>query len=160
MLRSIVGVVVGYVVMMLVAFAAYTAAYYGLGSERAFEPGTYALSGLWIGLVIVITFIAGLVGGLACAAISKSRTTGLVLAMIVFVLSLLFELPSIMKERTPIPRTGPVSNLDVMGEGQPPIWLCLLIPVLGGAGVFLGARLKNSPTTNQAQLSERNAHHA
>jgi hypothetical protein len=134
--------VAGYLVMMLVAFAAYTAAYFGLGADRAFEPGTYALSGLWIALVIAITFIAGLIGGLTCAAISKRRTTGLVLAVIVFVLSLVFELPNIMKDRTPMARTGPVSNLDVMGEGQPPVWLCILIPFVGGAAVLVGTRMK------------------
>jgi hypothetical protein len=145
MLKSIGGVVVGYLVMMFVAFAAYTAAYLGLGTDRAFEPGTYALSGLWIGLVIAITFIAGLIGGLACAAVSKSRTTGLVLALIVFALSLIFELPNIMRDETPVARTGDVSNLDVMGKGQPPVWLCILTPFLAGAAVLTGTRMKKSP---------------
>ncbi len=144
MLRSIVGVIVGYLVMMCVAFAAYTAAYFGLGAERAFEPDTYALSGIWIGLVIAITSIAGLIGGVTCAAISKSRTTGLVFALIVFVLSLVFELPNIMKDHTPVARTGEVSNLEAMGKAQPPAWLCLLNPFLAGAAVFLGTRMKKS----------------
>jgi hypothetical protein len=143
MLKSIAGVVLGYLVMMLVAFAAYTGAYFGLGTDRAFEPGTYALSGLWLGLVIAITFIAGLIGGLTCAAISKSRTTGLVLALIVFFLSLVFELPNIMKAHTPVARTGHVSNLEVMEKGQPPVWLCILIPFLGGAAVLMGTRMKS-----------------
>ena len=145
MLKSILGVVVGYLVMMLVAFAAYSAAYFGLGTDRAFEPGTYALSGLWVGLMIAITLIAGLIGGLTCAAISKSRTTGLVFALIVFVLGFVFELPNIMKDHTSVPRTGPVSNLDVMGEGQPPVWLCILNPFLAGAAVLMGTRMKKSP---------------
>jgi hypothetical protein len=146
MLKSIVGVVVGYLVMAFVAFAAYTAAYFGFGTDRAFEPDTYALSGIWIGLVIAITLIAGLIGGLTCAAISKSRTTGLVFALIVFVLSLVFELPNIMKDHTPVARTGDVSNLDAMGKAQPPVWLCLLNPFLGGAAVLMGTRMKKSPT--------------
>ena len=145
MLKSIVGVVVGYLVMMFVAFCAYTAAYLGLGAERAFEPGTYALSGIWIGLVIAITLIAGLVGGLTCAAISKSRTTGLVFAVIVFVLGFVFELPNIMNH-TPVARAGDVSNMEAMGKAQPPVWLCILNPFLGGAAVLMGTRMKKSPT--------------
>ena len=145
MLKSIVGVVVGYLVMAFVAFAAYTAAYFGLGTDRAFEPDTYALSGIWIGLVIAITIIAGLIGGLTCAAISKSRTTGLVFALIVFVLSLVFELPNIMKDHTPVARTGDVSNLEVMRKAQPPAWLCILNPFLAGAAVLMGTRMKKSP---------------
>jgi len=145
MLKSIVGVIVGYLVMMLVAFCAYTAAYLGLGADRAFEPGTYALSGIWIGLVIAITFIGGLLGGLTCAAISKSRTTGLVFALIVFVLGFVFELPNITKH-APVARAGDVSNMEAMGKAQPPVWLCLLNPFLGGAAVLMGTRMKKSPT--------------
>jgi membrane protease YdiL (CAAX protease family) len=145
MLKSIVGVIVGYLVMMCVAFAAYTAAYFGLGANRAFEPDTYALSGIWVGLVIAITLISGLLGGLTCAAISKSRTTGLVFAVIVFVLGFVFELPNIMKDHTPVARTGEVSNLDAMGKAQPPPWLCILNPVLAGAAVLMGTRMKKIP---------------
>src|SRR5688500_3907745 len=144
MLKSIVGIIVGYVAMFAVAFAAYSAAYLGLGADRAFEPGTYTLSGLWIGLVIAVTFIAGLIGGLTCAAISKSRKTGLILALIVFALSLAFELPNIMKDHTSVTRSGDVSNTEVLEKGQPPAWLGLLIPFLGGAAVLVGSRLKES----------------
>ena len=145
MLKSILGIIVGYVAMFSAAFAAYSVAYFGLGTERVFEPGTYDLSGIGIGLVIVITFIAGLIGGLTCAAISKSRATGVVLALIVFAISLVFELPNIMKEHTAVARTGEVSNLEVMEKGKPPVWLCLLIPFLGGAAVLMGSRMKRSP---------------
>jgi heme/copper-type cytochrome/quinol oxidase subunit 2 len=145
MLKSIVGVIVGYVVLMCVAFAAYTTAYFGLGADRAFEPGTYALSGIWIGLVIAITIISGLIGGLTCAAISKSRTTGLVFALIVFVLGWVFELPNTLSDHTRVARTGDVSNLEAMGKAQPPAWLCILNPFLAGAAVLIGTRMKKSP---------------
>ena len=145
MLRAIVGVIVGYVAMFAVAFVAYTAAYFGLGADRAFEPGTYALSGTWVGLMIAITIISGLIGGLTCAAISKSRTTGLVFAVIVFALSLVFELPNIMSDHPPVARAGDVSNMEAMGKAQPPAWLCLFNPFLGGAAVLMGTRMKKSP---------------
>ena len=145
MLKSIVGIIVGYVAIFAVAFVAYTAAYLGLGAERAFEPGTYALSGTWIGLMFAITIISGLVGGLTCAAISKSRTAGLVFALIVFVLGFVFELPNIMGDHTPKARTGDVPNMEAMGKAQPPLWLCLVNPFLAGAAVLMGARMKKSP---------------
>ena len=144
MLRSILGVIVGYMAMFAVAFAAYTAAYLGLGADRVFESGTYVISGLWMAVVVVITLICGLIGGLICVAISNSRTTGLVLALIVFVLSLVFELPVIMKDQTPVARTGEVTSMDVMGNAQSPVWLCLLIPFLSGAAVLIGSRIKKS----------------
>ena len=144
MLKSIAGIIVGYLAMSVVAFCVYTAAYFGLGAERAFEPDTYALSGIWIGLVIAVTCIAGLIGGLTCAAISKSRTTGLVFALIVFVLGFVFELPNIMNH-TPVARAGDVSNMEAMGKAKPPIWLLFFNPFLGGAAVFMGTRMKKSP---------------
>jgi hypothetical protein len=146
MLKSIVGVIVGYLAMMFVAFCAYTAAYLGLGADRAFEAGTYALSGIWIGLVIAITLISGLIGGLTCAAISKSRTTGLVFALIVLVLGFGFELPNMMKDHTPVARAGDVSNMEAMGKAQPPLWLCIFNPFLAGAAVLMGTRMKKSPS--------------
>lgn len=145
MLKSIAGVVVGYLVMFLVAFAAYTAAYFGLGTDRVFEANTYALSGVWIGVVIAVTLIAGLIGGLTCAAISRSRTTGLVLALIVFVLSFLFELPNMIKDHSPVARAGDVSIMEVMEKSQPPAWLCVLNAFLAGAAVLMGTRMKKSP---------------
>jgi hypothetical protein len=145
MLKSIVGIVLGYLVMFVVAFAAYTAAYLGLGPDRVLEADTYTLSGIGIGLVIAVTFIAGLIGGLTCAAISKSRTTGLVFALVVFVFSFVFELPNLMKDHTPVARTDDVSNMEVMGKAQPPAWLCLINPIVGGVAVLLGTRMKKSP---------------
>jgi hypothetical protein len=145
MLKSIVGIIVGYLVMAAVAFAAYTAAYLGLGAERVFEPDSYALSGVWIGLMIAITVIAGLLGGLTCAAISKNKTTGLVFALIVFGLSLVMAVPHIMKEHTPVVRAGDVPNLEAMQKAQPPNWLCMLNPFLAGAAVLMGTRMKKSP---------------
>lgn len=145
MLKSIVGIIVGYLVMAAVAFAAYTAAYLGLGAERVFEPDSYALSGVWIGLMIAITVIAGLLGGLTCSAISKNKTTGLVFALIVFGLSLVMAVPHIMKEHTPVVRAGDVPNLEAMQKAQPPNWLCMLNPFLAGASVLLGSRMKKSP---------------
>jgi hypothetical protein len=144
MLKSIAGIVVGYIVMALFAFATFTAAYFGLGVDRVFEPDTYAISTVWIALMIVITLVGGILGGLTCAAISKSRTTGLVFAVIVFVISFAVALPNIMKDHTPVARSGDVPNLQAMSMAQPPSWLCILNPILAGVGVLMGSRMKKT----------------
>jgi len=144
MLKSIVGIVVGYVVMALVGFAVYTAAYFGLGVDRVFEPDSYAISGLWIGLMIAITVIAGILGGLTCAAISKNQTTGLIFALIVFGLNLVMALRHIMQDQRPTVRTGDVPNLQAMQMAQPPNWFCILNPILAGVSVLMGSRMKKS----------------
>lgn len=145
MLKSILGIIVGYVVMALFAFATFTGAYLGLGVDRVFEPDSYAVSTLWIALMIAITLVGGVLGGLVCAAISKSKTTCLVFAAIVFALSLLVAIPNIMKEHAPAVRSGDVPNLQAMQLAQTPVWLCILNPVLGAVGILLGARMKKLP---------------
>ncbi|MEY2496312.1 MAG: hypothetical protein QOJ45_2804 [Verrucomicrobiota bacterium] len=146
MLKSIIAVVVGYIVMAIFAFTVFTGAYFGLGVDRVFEPDSYVISATWIALMIVITLVGGIIGGLVCAAISKSKTTCVVFAVIVFALSLVFALPSVMKERPSTVRAGDVPNLQAMQLAQPPTWLCLLNPVLAAAGIMLGARMKKLPT--------------
>jgi len=145
MLKSILAVIAGYIVMALFAFAAFTCAYLGLGVDRVFEADSYAVSTLWIVLMIAITLFAGILGGLVCAAISKSKTTCLVFAAIVFVLSLIVAVPNMMKEHTAVVRAGDVPNLQAMQLAQTPSWLCVLNPVLGAVGVLLGARMKKMP---------------
>jgi hypothetical protein len=48
MLKYIAAVIVSYLVMAIFLFAVFTAAYLALGPERVFQPGTYAVSTLWL----------------------------------------------------------------------------------------------------------------
>lgn len=144
MLKSIVGVIVGYVVMFIFAFVVFTGAYFGLGVDRVFEPDSYAVSTLWIALMIAIALIGGLLGGLTCAAISKSYTACVVFAVIVFVLGVIVALPH-MKEQPTVVRSGDVPNFQAMQLAQPPVWLCFLNPALGAVGVMLGGRRAKNP---------------
>jgi len=131
--------------MAFTAFTLFTCAYLGLGVDRVFESDSYAVSMLWIVLMIVITLVCGILGGLTCAAISKSKKTCLVFVGIVFVLSLVFAIPNIMKDHTPAVRAGDVPNLQAMQLAQTPAWLCVVNPILGADGVLLGARMKKLP---------------
>jgi hypothetical protein len=145
MLKSIVGVIVGYIVMAVFAFGVFTAAYLGLGVDRVFEPDSYAVSTLWIALMIAIALIGGLLGGLTCAAISKSYTACVVFAAIVFALGLIMGVPNALKEHPTTARSGDVPNFQAMQLAQTPIWLCFLNPALGAVGVLLGGRRKKNP---------------
>ena len=68
-----------------------------------------------------------------------------VFAVIVLALGLLFSIVTKMKEQPDTARSGDVPNLQAMQMAQTPTWLCLLNPVLGAAGVLLGARMKKLP---------------
>jgi hypothetical protein len=145
MLKSILAVIVGYIVMAIFGFAIFTCAYLGLGVERVFESGSYAVSMLWIVIMLAVALFGGILGGLTCAAISKSKGACMALAGIVLALGLIVAIPTAMKEHPDTARSGDVSNLDAMKMAQTPTWLLLLNPVLGAVGVLLGARRKNVP---------------
>jgi hypothetical protein len=145
MLKSILGVIIGYIVMAIFGFAIFTCAYLGLGVDRVFEPESYDVSMIWIVLMIVIALIGGIVGGLVCAAISKSKGACMTLAGLVVGLGLIVGVVTAMKEHPSVPRTGDVPNLQAMQMAQTPGWLCFVNPVLGAVGVMLGARMKKLP---------------
>jgi hypothetical protein len=145
MLKSILGVIVGYVVMAIFSFAAFTCAYLGLGVERVFEAGSYDVSTIWMVVMIVLSLIGGILGGLICVAISRSKKACMAFAVIILVLGLIVAIMTKMKDHPDTARTGDVPNLQAMQMAQTPTWLCMLTPVLGAAGVVLGARMKKTP---------------
>ena len=142
MLKSILGVVVGYIVMVIFSFAIYTCAYLGLGVERVFQPESYDISTIWMVLMIAGALLGGIVGGLICAAISKSKGACMAFAGIVLAIGLIVSIMTKMKEHPDTARSGDVPNFEAMQKAQTPTWLCLLTPVLGAAGVLFGAKKK------------------
>lgn len=142
MLKSILGVIVGYIVMAIFSFAAFSGAYLALGAERVFEAESYDVTTIWMVVMIVLSLIGGILGGLICAAISKTKGACTAFAVIVLALGLIFALMTKMKEAPETARTGDVPNLEAMQKAQTPTWLCFLTPVLGAAGVLFGARKK------------------
>lgn len=146
MVKSVLAVIVGYVVMALFAFAVCTCAYLGLGVERVFQPGSYEVSTIWIVLLVAVALIGGIIGGLVCAAISKSKGACTALVILVLVVGMIGAVVTAMKEHPSDGRSGDVSNLEAMTRAQTPAWLCYVNPVLGAVGVMLGARMKKLPT--------------
>lgn len=145
MVKSIVGVIVGYIAMAIFAFAIFTCAYLGLGVERVFQPDSYDVSMIWIVIMIVIALIGGIIGGLVCAAISKSKGACTALMVLVLVVGLIGGIMTAMKEHPSAARSGDVSNLEAMTKAQTPAWVCFVNPVLGAVAVMLGARMKKLP---------------
>ena len=146
MLKSILGVIVGYIVMAIFAFAIFTCAYLGLGVERVFQPDSYDVSTIWIVIMIAIALIGGILGGLICAAISKSKGACTAFVVLVLVFGVIGAITTAMKEHPSAARSGDVPNLQAMQMAQTPAWLCFVNPVLGAVGVMLGARMKKLPT--------------
>lgn len=142
MLKSIVGVIVGFIAMWIVSFAIFSCVYLGLGAERVFEPESYDASTIWMACMIAFGFIGGIVGGLVCAAISKSKGACMAFAGIVLAVGLIVSIMTKMKEHPETARTGDVPMFEAMPKVQTPTWLCLINPFVVAGGILLGAKKK------------------
>jgi hypothetical protein len=143
MLRAIAGVVLGYLTMAVLVFVLFTAAYLAMGVDGAFRPGSYDVSDAWIAMSVVVSLGAAIAGGFVCAAVSRLPKPPLVLALLALVLGVLSAIPHLTAEAgEPKERTGDVSNVDAMMAAKQPVWIALANPILGAAGVLVGARLK------------------
>jgi FtsH-binding integral membrane protein len=145
MVKSILAVIVGYIVMAIFAFGVCTCAYLGLGVERAFQPESYDVSTIWIVILIAVALIGGIIGGLVCVAISKNKGACTALVVLVLVIGVIAAIMTGMKEHPSAARSGDVSSWEAMKLAQTPAWLCYVNPVLGAVGVMLGARMKKLP---------------
>jgi hypothetical protein len=143
MLKSILGMIAGYVAISLFFFAAFAGVYFTLGVERIFQSDSYEVSTLWLILSAATGLGGGILGGYLCAAISGSQRACELFATILLIVLIAFCLPK-MRDRSPVWRAGDVPFMDAMRLTQMPLWMHVLNPVLGAVGVLLGARMKKA----------------
>jgi hypothetical protein len=144
MLRGAVGVVVSYVAMAVLVFVMLSLLWMVLGASGAFESGSFQTSMTWSVASLVLGFAAAVVGGWLCAKIAQGPTAPKVLAGLVLVLGLLFCIPVLMQDPSTEARAGDMPMLQAMQKAVTPAWVALLNPIVGAAGVMLGARRKRS----------------
>ena len=142
MLRSILGAIAGYVIMFFCIFLLFSAAYLAMGADGAFVPGGYDVSMTWIVMSFVLGFLAALVAGYSAAVIGKGSTAVKILAGIVLVLGIVSAIAVSMSPRPEGARTADVPNLEAMSKAQTPLWVALINPFIGIAGVLIGGGLR------------------
>ena len=142
MVKIIAGVIVGYVVMLMLVVVLGVTLFMMLGAERAFAPGAYTPSALWIVLALLCALLAAIAGGWACAAIGGAGTAPKILAMLVFVLGLLFVYPALNPgaDLRPTTRMSGEDLMVSMQNARQPVWVAVMNPFLGVVGVIIGAR--------------------
>jgi len=150
---TIRSVIIGYLVIVALVFPSFSAAYLIMGVDAAFEPGSYDVTTAWIVVSTVLGLIAAIAGGYLCAVISKTTTAPKALAMVVFVLGLVFALPALVQpdETIPAVRSAAVGNFEAMQSAVQPIWIMFLNPLIGAVGVILGARFRIKRSSGGSQ---------
>ena len=142
MLRTIAGVIIGYIVMGVCVFVAMYAAYNALGEEWAFQDGVYNVSLGWAGLMLASGLVAAIIGGAVCGLISgRSRRAIMALAVVIVLLGALdaaWRLTSDGPSNAELARNEETPVLEAAGKAQPPVWVTLGNPVVGVIGVLIG----------------------
>jgi len=146
MARTIIGVIVGYVLMFILNFAAFVALYAVLGPEQAFEPGLYLASTKWIAISAIILLITGTIAGLVAALIARGGRAPLALAIVVVVLGVLLAIPAMMKANmnAKLVRSGDVPSMQAAQLAYWPVWCPFAFPFISAIGVMVGGKLKRS----------------
>ena len=141
MVRFIAAIVLGYIVMLAAVLGIFTVAYPLLGVDRLFEPGSYEAARGWIVLSFAIGLVAAMAGGSVCARIAPGTQAPLWLAAIVLVLGGLMAIPVVMSTSTARGGMRPANTTmaDAMAHAEQPVWVALLNPLIGAAGVLMGA---------------------
>ncbi len=145
MLRSIVAVVVTYIVMVILIMGAFTGMWFGLGPDRLLQPGSYQGNMLITIAAPAITLICGLFGGWMCAKIGRSGKPVIVLAGVVLVLDMLTAYFTLQKPEPTGPREPGLTAAQIMEKGREPAWLAIFNPIAGAATVLIGGLLMAAP---------------
>lgn len=143
MLKAIVGVIVGYVAMVVVVMVCFTGAWFILGEEGSFKPGSWDASMTWLVMSFAAGFVAAVLGGLTCAAIaSRGSKAPRVLAGLVLVLGIVMSIPAMMKEPDATPRPSEITMQDAASKARQPVLSYILNPIIGAVGVLADAAMR------------------
>jgi hypothetical protein len=150
--RNVASVIVGAASMFVIVFVAQLVLSRLLGIERIHEPGVWEPSTLWIVLSFIVGQVGAALGGYNCALIAPPGSKApIVFAVLVLIAGLLLAIPAARDPSAqPQPRPPDATFRDMMQavqENPPPAWVAFLNPIIGSAGVLLGASLRRRPAT-------------
>ena len=143
MLRTVGSVILGYIVMAAFVFLSFSLLFVAMGPDRAYQPGTYEVSGLWVVVSFVLSFIAAVLGGWVCVLVARTQLGPQILAAAILVFGLVLavmELGSVPAD-LPTVRDASVGVMEAMRDSQNPTWINFVTPFVAVVGILAGARL-------------------
>ncbi len=138
MVRSIVAVIVTYVVMAILIMGSFMGLWFGLGPDGLLMPGSY--QGNWIICIAApsLVVVGGLFGGWMCAKIGRGTGPVTALAILVLVLGALAAVFTLQKPFPADPRPAGMTVQQIMEIGREPTWLAIFNPIGGAIAVLAG----------------------
>lgn len=144
MARSIIGVIVGYIVMFILQVAVLMTVYTMMGPDWSFKPASYQASTSWTVMQFTVILVTAVIAGLVCAIIARGSKAHLILAGLVLAVGLALGALSISMRPadTHEVRAGDVPNMEAMSKARQPTWVIFLGPVIGAVGIAIGGKLR------------------
>jgi hypothetical protein len=147
MLRSVLGVIGGYVLMFILQLAAFMTIYTVMGANWSFKPGSFHASTRWTAMQFAVVFVTAAIAGLVCAIIAKGGKAPLVLAVVVLLIGFAFAAAHVTMQPpdTNEMRTANTPNRAIF-RARHPVWVVFIGPVIGAVGVVIGGKLRRRTT--------------
>ncbi len=142
-MKTFGGVVLGYLMMVAFVFLSFSIAYRIMGADRAFQPGAYDVTNLWIITSFMLGLAGAILGGYMCEAIARDERAPKLLAVLVLLLGFAFAVPVLTTTSPSAPREGDVSHAVAIQNARQPPWVALLNPLFGAIGVLIGAGVRS-----------------
>lgn len=142
MLRNLLGILAALLAINVVVFVGFFGGGYLLGAERVLQPGSYDASALWLVVSSLIGLTAAFCGGVACQSVARDVRASRALAALIFALGIAaWVMGSGATEPPPRPpgETGFAAVRAAAEHGREPLATRILNPLLGIAGVLIGA---------------------
>lgn len=157
MLRNTLAVLAGYATMFLIVALGLTGAYFAMGADNAFKPGTYDITTIWLVTMEAIGLLAAALAGITCAKISKHSQRAVLSLIALAILLSAVNITTVALADTPAPedsiRAQETSNWDAMIEAgnHMPLWVTLLDPIVGTVGLLIGVTLVRPKQSNSSE---------
>ena len=150
MIRSTLAVIAGYAVMAAWVMISLGVAFLILGEKFIFQADSNTVTGGWLAVEMTLALIGAVMGGMVAVLISRDHSPIPVYALagLVVVLGVGMAAADLMLPGDrPAQVTGKEDSAQVTALAEPdepelPAWHGFTLPVIGGAGVLLGGKLK------------------
>jgi len=144
MARTVLAVIIGYIVMFVLQFVTFVTVYSVLGADWSFKPASFHASTRWTLMQFTVIFVTAIIAGLVCALIARGGKAPFALAVVALLIGLALGAIHVATQPADTGELRPpnVPNMIAMTKARHPSWVIFAGPVIAAAGILVGGKLK------------------
>lgn len=156
-MRTVLGVVIAFVAMATLVFAASVAPWFVLGLDTVLQPGRFDTVAAFNVYAVLVGILGAIFAGWLCARIARSWPAVILLAVLCFIAGMTNAFGQSRKPEPGVRQQGLTVGQAVAARREP-AWFTLLMPGVGVVGVLLGGRLGRIPETVAEYVTTSHIH--